>query len=367
MKFSPETMVNPGGRREVPPQRKITPQEGEGRFDVASTSVESQQERVKELTASLDGLFDSYEKLRGKNDDASLAAKQFIVSQSKILIGELEKVGVNTSGIVTDEMLQPYVGKVAPTATSPEPATPSNPPAQQDVVSIPQKKIVVTPTHEQPSPQLDTHLQSRLNKINNASNFLGSAAKKMWGGYVSIVEKVIPESLTDEAIEARFKRWFRKNEKKSATVKKPTEEAADPQNNSAQTYETPRPTIRGVEQPSETAIKSPDDNKAWLPYKTPIRVDLFDSPIFKKVMLSLPTQENELPISGEQAYKWAMPAIQEMYRLTNTTRTPETMDAIAKLQTYLGVLQSDKEKAEFVVRARTDFLNSQKRVADQNQ
>lgn len=230
-----------------------------------------------------------------------------------------------------------------------------------------QKKAEVTPTHEQQSPQLDTHLQSRLNKINNASNFLGSAAKKLWGGYVSIVEKVIPESLTDEAIEARFKRWFGKREKNSATVNAPKGEAVALQNNSAQTYQAPRPTIRGAEQPNETAIKSPDDNKAWLPYKTPINVNLFDSPIFKKVMLSLPTPENELPISGEQAYKWAMPAIQEMYRLTNTTRTPETMDAIAKLQTYLGVLQSDKEKAEFVVRARTDFLNSQKRTADQNQ
>ncbi|MEZ0208557.1 MAG: hypothetical protein ACAH17_00065, partial [Candidatus Paceibacterota bacterium] len=110
----------------------------EEKFEPKEAPNEQAQKMLLQQTVDLG---DSYEKLRGKNDEASVLAKQFILSQSEMLEKKLfEQYGVSVSPITPEEVsanveevqsLQPsqnsqieVSAQVEPTATTSE--TPVN-------------------------------------------------------------------------------------------------------------------------------------------------------------------------------------------------------------------------------------------------
>jgi len=255
------------------------------KFDIPPVSTEQVDRFVSDLNTKLIDLLTSYEELRGKTDEVSIAAKQFIVSQSNILIEELGRNGVNSSGIVTDEMLQ----------------TPSSPEVPFEVGTM-QNTSEITASSIQQKEQENTfsHLKNFFSKKNPVT--FTSVPNTREYNTNPLLKELIPEE------------------------------------------------------------KKPEN---WLPYKTPINTSLFeDSPLFKKIMLELPSDRGDVPISGEQAYRLATPAVAEIARLQkdSSLQPRERMNAIAQLQRYLAKLQSDPVNQQFVARARNTFLNNPTKI-----
>lgn len=302
-KLSSAPTVKEGGFKEGG-ETKLNPEVASKRFDLKEGG--NKQKQIDALNQTMDDLANRYETLRGKKDPSAAAAKNFIVSQSELLIQQLEKLGVVSSGIVTDEMLE--------------------------------------------SSTMD---QSKITETQAIGNVPANIQQPVQAEVPSPVFPPVKKNLL-----SRFSSLF-------ARKSTPTQVAS---NGNAKNIQPSGGEIgqTSLSHKVET-LNAPiiPQDRIKLPFKTPINTEVINDELFaKRLLYPNDITKKDMPISGQQAYERALPAIKEMMRLQKLRGGSEEeksgfssrdiTTALAQLQGYVGLLSQDNQT--FIERAKNDAL-----------